>query len=166
MKREISNLVGTNLGMTACYSFLVRPNSLLWVVSITGNPKAVMQYANYEEAIVLKYGIELIGWTHDKFSNPSELSNALEPLRTLLEALNNQSCKFVKLSFSEHRAREAKYRADIASGAIAVKQRKTRKDAGTKRKGPNGDDATDTRPGKRIRSEEMVNDSDDDTHGE
>lgn len=125
-----------------------------------------MQYVNYEEAIVLKYGIELIGWTHNKFCNPSELSNALEPLHTLLKALNNQSCKFVKLSPLEHRAREVKYRGDVASGAIVVKQQKTHKDAGLKRKGTSGD-ATDMRPGKRIRSGETINeDGDDSLHAE
>ena len=120
-----------------------------------------MQYANYEEAIVLKYGIEMVGWTHNKFCNPSELSNSLEPLRTLLEALSNQTCKFVRLSPAERRAREAKYRADVASGALQVKKRKTRKDVGFKRKATEGNDNTE-RPKKRIRSQDTVNDSDED----
>ncbi len=120
-----------------------------------------MQYANYEEAIVLKYGIEMVGWTHEKFCNPSELSNSLEPLRTLLEALNTQTCKFARLSPAERRAREAKYKADVASGAIQVKKRKTRKDVGSKRKATEGDDNTE-RPQKRIRSQDTVNDSDED----
>ncbi|KAF8163958.1 hypothetical protein BJ912DRAFT_864500 [Pholiota molesta] len=117
-----------------------------------------MQYANYEEAIVLKYGIELVGWTHEKFCNPSELSSSLGPLRTLLDALNDHSCKFVKLSPLERRDREIKYRANVASGAIVAKQRKTRKDAGTKRK--SSATTSETRPGKRIRSDETVENSD------
>ncbi len=125
------------------------------VVSISGNPKATMQYTNYEVDIVIKYGIELVGWTHDKFCNPSELSNSLEPLRTLLDALNNQTCKFVKLSPQDRRAREAKYQADVASGSIPGKQRKTRKDSGTTRKRKLGITETD-RAGKRIRSSETV----------
>lgn len=121
-----------------------------------------MQYANYEEAIVLKYGIELVGWTHEKFCNPSELSNALEPLRKLLEALNSQTCKFVKLSPSERRDRQAKYKSDVASGAIAPRQRKTRKDAGTKRKAKGSDQGPGGRPGKRVRSDEVISDNDGD----
>jgi hypothetical protein len=53
------------------------------VVEISGNPKAVMQYVNYEEDIVLHYGVVLEGWTHDKFVNPSKLSSTLPPLQKL-----------------------------------------------------------------------------------
>lgn len=119
-----------------------------------------MQYTNYEADIVIKYGIELVGWTHDKFCNPSELSNSLEPLRTLLDALNNQMCKFVKLSPQDRRTREAKYQADVASGIIPGKQRKTRKDSGTTRKRKASGIMETDRAGKRIRSAETVHDSD------
>lgn len=52
------------------------------LVEITGNLKAVMQYVNYEESIVQRYGVVLEGWTFDRFVNPSELSTALPPSRT------------------------------------------------------------------------------------
>ncbi|KJA19640.1 hypothetical protein HYPSUDRAFT_204382 [Hypholoma sublateritium FD-334 SS-4] len=42
LKREICNAITSNL------------------VAITGNTKAIVQYTNYEEAIVLKYGIEMV----------------------------------------------------------------------------------------------------------
>lgn len=48
-------------------------------VEITGNPRAVMNYVNYEEAIVQRYEVVLEGWTLDKFVNPSELSTSLPP---------------------------------------------------------------------------------------
>jgi hypothetical protein len=54
-----------------------------------------MNYINYEEAIVQRYGIELVGWTYDKFVNPSEFSSALGPLRKLIDAINAGECKFV-----------------------------------------------------------------------
>ncbi|KAF8238414.1 hypothetical protein L208DRAFT_1242486, partial [Tricholoma matsutake] len=60
-----------------------------------------MHYVNYEEAIIQHYGIEFIGWTYDKFINPSELSTAIEPLHKLLDAINNGNCKFVKLTKEE-----------------------------------------------------------------
>ena len=93
-----------------------------------------MNYVNYEEAIVQRYGALLEGWTFPKFVNPSELSTGLPPLQTLLDALNNGSCKFVKLSREERKARETCHRQKLASGEIQVHERKTRKDAGKKRK--------------------------------
>jgi hypothetical protein len=94
-----------------------------------------MHYVNYEEAIVQRYGIELIGWTYDKFVNPSELSTAIEPLRKLLDAINNGHCKFVKLTKEERQKRLETYRAKIATGELKAQGRKTCCDAGVKRKG-------------------------------
>ncbi|KAF8222541.1 hypothetical protein L208DRAFT_1074497, partial [Tricholoma matsutake] len=58
---------------------------------------AVMQYVNYDEAITQRYGVILEGWTFNRFVNPSEFSTSIPPLQTLLDALNNGSCKFTKL---------------------------------------------------------------------
>ncbi|KAJ7673734.1 hypothetical protein DFH06DRAFT_915712, partial [Mycena polygramma] len=93
-----------------------------------------MQFVNYEEDIVLKHGVKLVGWTADKFVNPSELSSAIPPLQTLLAAIKDGSCKFVKLTTQERLDREAKYEEDVAAGIRVRKHRKTRCDAGTKRK--------------------------------
>lgn len=93
-----------------------------------------MQYVNYEQDIVQRYRVVLEGWTYDKLVNPSELSTAVEPLRHLLNAIKNGSCKFVKLSSEERKRRAAEYEAKLASGEVTGKQRKTRKDAGVKRK--------------------------------
>ena len=93
-----------------------------------------MQYVNYEEAIVQRYGIVLEGWTFARFVNPSELSTALPPLQKLLNALNDGSCKFVKLTREQCKAREKEYREKVVTGEIQVRERKTRKDAGQKRK--------------------------------
>jgi len=67
-------------------------------VAITGDEKALMQYANYEELIIQKYGVELQGWTFEKLVNPSLLSTSLPGLRCLLDAINNRDCKFTRLS--------------------------------------------------------------------
>jgi hypothetical protein len=93
-----------------------------------------MQYVNYEEAIVQRYGVVLEGWTFDRFVNPSELSTALPPLQKLLDALNDGSCKFVKLTREQRKAREKAYLTKLASGEVQVRERKTRKDAGIRRK--------------------------------
>lgn len=79
--------------------------SFPFVVEITGNANAIMQYVKYEEAIVQRYGIEIQGWTHDKFANPSEFSSSLPPLQKLLDAINAGDCKFVKLTTEERHKR-------------------------------------------------------------
>ena len=93
-----------------------------------------MQYINYDEAIVQRYEVLLEGWTFDRFVNPSELSTSLPPLQKLLDALNDGSCKFVKLTREQRKDHEKDHRTKVASGEIEVRQRKKRKDAGKKRK--------------------------------
>ncbi|KAF8241010.1 hypothetical protein L208DRAFT_1074176, partial [Tricholoma matsutake] len=95
---------------------------------------AMMQYVNYKEGIVQRYGVELIGWTHDKFANPSELSTAVEPLRKLLDAIKGGDCKFIELTVEERKKRLETYRAKVRSGEVEVRSKKTRSDAGKKRK--------------------------------
>ena len=45
-----------------------------------------------------KHGVELQGWTFDKFASSSSLSTSLSGLHKLLNAINNGECEFVKLS--------------------------------------------------------------------
>ncbi|KAJ6605048.1 hypothetical protein B0H10DRAFT_1754172, partial [Mycena sp. CBHHK59/15] len=101
---------------------------------VSGNPNAAMAYTNYEPDVVLKHGVELVGWTPDKFCSPSELTSSLPVLRKLLNALKSGDCKFVKLGASELKQRKLKYEADIAAGKITGKQRAARSDIGKKRK--------------------------------
>jgi hypothetical protein len=103
------------------------------LVEITGNSRAIMQYARYEEDIVQRYGIELQGWTYETIINPSLVSSSLPPLRALMDALTAGTCKFVKLSASEKKEREAAYMAKIASGDVEVRKRKRRSDAGVRK---------------------------------
>jgi hypothetical protein len=81
-----------------------------------------MQYVNYEEAIVQRYGIVLEGWTFARFVNPSELSTALPPLQKLLDTLNDRSCKFVKLTREQCKAHEKEYREKVVTGEIQVRE--------------------------------------------
>ena len=136
-----------------------------------------MCYIDYEEKIVQRYGIELVGWTYEKFVNPSKLSTSLPGLQQLLNAINNGTCKFVKLTplqLYEHRQALQK---SISEGTVPAKKgRKPRKDRGTKRKAGNesGGSDVETRPnlnlkkrrstaGKKVqpKSNEVVEDSDD-----
>jgi hypothetical protein len=110
-----------------------RTDLFVIAVKITGNPNALMQYVNYNEGIVQRYGVELQGWTYEELKNPSELSTAVGPLTKLRDAINDGSCKFVKLSAEERCQRLEVYNGKIASGKIQLRKRKRRSDAGSKK---------------------------------
>jgi hypothetical protein len=128
-----------------------------FAVDITGDKNATMKYTEYEELIVLKYGVELQGWTHDKFVCPSSLSTSLPALQALLDAINNGVCKFIKLTPVEVKTRREQRQKQINEGTVVVKQRKQRSDIGAKRprkgkgKALAGDEESDEgeRPRKR-----------------
>ncbi|KAF7372185.1 hypothetical protein MVEN_00077700 [Mycena venus] len=89
-----------------------------------------MEYVHYEECIVLRYSMELVGWTANKFANPSELSSSLSILTTLRDALKNGECQWVKLSWEERRACQAKWDTGVADGTIIPKTRNPHSDVG------------------------------------
>ena len=93
-----------------------------------------MQYVNYERDIILRHGVVLEGWTHSTWTNPSELSTSLEPLRKLVAALRDGTCDFRKLSREEQQKRQDEYDRKVSNGEIQVQERQKRKDAGQKRK--------------------------------
>jgi hypothetical protein len=101
-------------------------------VDITGNSHAMMQYTNYKEGIVHCYGIELKGWTFNKFVNLSKLSTSIKPLRELRNAIDAGDCKFVKLMREEVQVCMATYKAKIEAGEMKARQQKTQSDAGLK----------------------------------
>jgi hypothetical protein len=94
-----------------------------------------MNYVNFEDLIVQRYCIDLVGWPANlKFVNPSEMSDSLAPLQELSTALSDGTCKFVVLSPTEQSARRERVAADKAAGRIVPrKPRKQRKDAGVAR---------------------------------
>ena len=60
-----------------------------------------MDYENYEKAILIDLGIALVGWTHPTFARPSELPLEVQPLETLLRALNTGACYFRRITEAE-----------------------------------------------------------------
>ena len=62
-------------------------------VEVTGDHNAQMQYSNYKEGIVHRYGVKLVGWTFPVLVSPSELSTSLPALQTLYDALKHDTCK-------------------------------------------------------------------------
>ena len=156
MKHRICEKINNMLGMHLNFYCITIIRQI--PVEITGNWKVTMYYVDYEEKIVQRYGIELVGWTYRKFVNPSELSTSLPGLQQLLDAINNGTCKFIKLTplqLSERRHALQKSIIDGEGNVLAPKARKPCKDRGTKRKVGNesGGSDVETRPtGKKSRS--------------
>ncbi|KAJ6455347.1 hypothetical protein C8R45DRAFT_1187918, partial [Mycena sanguinolenta] len=134
----------------------IRDRLLELLATITGNSNIRMDYIYFEESIVLKYGIDIVGWTCSRFVNPSDLSSSLSVLTTLRDAIRDGVCKFVKLTPAERKARREKWDADVAAGTVIPRSRATRSDAGVKRKASEHDDDD---------NENEANDDDDSTNG-
>jgi hypothetical protein len=138
MKRQIREKIVKMLGAYLSRDLSICDTSddvMVLPAEITDNANATMHYAEYEEKVVQRYGVELIGWTYEKLVNPSELSTSLPGLRQLLEAINAGSCKFIKLTQDQLKQRREEHQKAIKSGSLpAPKTRKPRKDRGTKRK--------------------------------
>ena len=60
-----------------------------------------MDYDNYEGAIVVRLGVQLVAWTHSTWACPSQLPLEAEPLETLLEAVKTGQCHFRRLTAAE-----------------------------------------------------------------
>ncbi|KAI5985881.1 hypothetical protein EDD15DRAFT_2373791 [Pisolithus albus] len=68
---------------------------------ITNKKHIVMNYHNYDTAIVETYGVRLVGWPEDaKFANPSVIGTVAEA-RKIRDALRSGTCFWKKLSKSE-----------------------------------------------------------------
>ncbi|CDO68793.1 hypothetical protein BN946_scf184805.g2 [Trametes cinnabarina] len=102
------------------------------LVEVTGDAKAAMSYAQYTRDIQLKYGVSLVGWTHEKWCNPSDLGNSLPSLKTLHDALKNGDCMFKHLTDAEKAIIEQEYVNNLKNTPST--SRKRRSDAGRKRK--------------------------------
>jgi hypothetical protein len=93
-----------------------------------------MHYVQYEEKIIQKYSIELVGWTPGQWKNPNDLGNSLPPLKELYDALVDDKCKFIKLTVEQSKNHRETYEQKIASGQVVVKARRQRSDKGKPRK--------------------------------
>ncbi|KAI5996691.1 hypothetical protein EDD15DRAFT_2163317, partial [Pisolithus albus] len=68
---------------------------------ITNKKHIVMNYHNYDTAIVETYGVRLVGWPEDtKFANPSVIGTVTEAQK-IRDALHSGTCFWKKLSKSE-----------------------------------------------------------------
>jgi hypothetical protein len=99
-----------------------------------------MSWVWYEEDIVQKYSIILVGWTFPELANPSTLSTSLPALQELHDALKNGDCHFKKLTPEELADRKKNWLADVNAGRRERKHRAERCDKGVKRSRAQVDD--------------------------
>ncbi|KAJ6583127.1 hypothetical protein DFH09DRAFT_1309363 [Mycena vulgaris] len=102
------------------------------LVAITGQENAQMVYVWYEEDIIQKSGVILVGWTFPELVNPTELSTSLPALQELHEAIQSDKGKFVKLTAELLKTRKDEWQLDVAAGRIEKKGRAERSDKGKK----------------------------------
>ncbi|KAG1888969.1 uncharacterized protein F5891DRAFT_965858 [Suillus fuscotomentosus] len=103
-------------------------------VSITGKKDIVMNYTNYETAIVEAYGVRLVGWPEGvDFISPSNIGTVGD-IRRLRDALKTRMCSWTTLSPAEVKAHTAELDACRSAGEVVRKPRKKRSDAGVARK--------------------------------
>ena len=62
----------------------------------TGLKKVEMNYTNYDTFIVGCYKVKVVGWTYEKFVNPSHIGTMTDICK-LHDALKSGKCKWIKL---------------------------------------------------------------------
>lgn len=131
-----------------------------------------MCYVKYDQNIVTKHKVELVGWPAPiKFANPSEIGN-VDDIRKLRQALMVGECKWIVQSRGQQAAYAEKVARKVAAGEQVPKKRKQRSDKG-KRRGSKGGKNTSGQGDKRARkhtgageTEESEDDSEKDNNGE
>ncbi|KAG1726515.1 uncharacterized protein EDB91DRAFT_1086747 [Suillus paluster] len=115
-KRSMSNQYSRG---SQCQDAINTKNNLL-------KKKINMNYDNYENKIVEKHRIILEGWTYRQVQNPGKIGHR-EDLVTLLNALVNGRCVWVKLSEQNLEQRMESNRERAKNGESIYKPRKTMK---------------------------------------
>ena len=124
---------------------------------VTHSKIADMNYDNYEEKVIQRLKVKLIGWPFENIISPAKLYTVGE-LRTLRDALRSGACCWVKLSKTELKTHLDNMASRREAGGVVGKTRKQRSDKGVKtspRRKPgahdesnnnedSGDDSTDS----------------------
>jgi hypothetical protein len=121
----------------------------------------VMNYVNYETAIVEKYKVDLVGWPATiKFANPSAIGT-VDDIRALRNALKTGECKWI-IQTKRQQAMHAEMLKNKREAGVAIgKKRKERSDKGKKRKmvdesgGDGEEDEGEDRPPKKKRRKRL-----------
>ncbi|KAI0058311.1 hypothetical protein BV25DRAFT_1766711, partial [Artomyces pyxidatus] len=100
--------------------------------AICNKKKVIMNYKNYDRAVVIGLGVRLDGWTYHDLVQPSEISSIVD-LRALQAAIRCGACKWTKLSPREIQAHEKLVAEKEAAGIVVGQKRSSRKDKGVPR---------------------------------
>jgi len=92
-----------------------------------------MNYANYDTAIVERYKVKLIGWTYEKFVNPSQIGTMTEICK-LRDALKSGVCQWIRLGTAQVQAHSNTLQERRENGEIIGRPRRQRSDKGKSRK--------------------------------
>jgi len=98
---------------------------------VTGSKVADMNYDNYDEKIVQRLKVKLVGWPFDKVISPAKLYTVSE-LRTLRDTLRSGACCWVRLSKQELKVLANETAVRREGGEVIGKTRKARSDKGVK----------------------------------
>ncbi|KIK34474.1 hypothetical protein CY34DRAFT_26852 [Suillus luteus UH-Slu-Lm8-n1] len=131
----------------------VRKMIVRGLIAVTGKKNIIMNYSNYETAVVETYAVRLIGWPASiKFINPSNIGTVGD-IRKLRDALKARTCYWTALTPVEVKAHTAELDVRRSAGEVVRKPRKKRSDAGgsRKRKALPAANGKNKRPSKKAR---------------
>ncbi|KAG2032716.1 hypothetical protein BDR03DRAFT_835929, partial [Suillus americanus] len=78
---------------------------------LTGDAKASVEFMHYEDCVVQRYLVKLVGWNHPQWVNPSDLKGGIDALEKVAEALSKGTCRFVKITQDEVEERQRRIAA-------------------------------------------------------
>ena len=98
---------------------------------VTGSKVADMNYDNYDEKIVQKLKVKLVGWPFEKIISLAKL-DTIDELQTLRDTLQSGACCWVQLSKQELKVLSNETMMRRERGEVIGKTRKTRSDKSVK----------------------------------
>ncbi|KAI6167585.1 hypothetical protein EDD17DRAFT_1750942 [Pisolithus thermaeus] len=118
---------------------------------VVAKKKIRINFINFEVAIKVRYGIDLLGWPEGiPFQSPRAITNA-EHLRTLRDALKAGTCHWAYMSRQQLEQYQDQLNEQRSAGEVVGKPRKKRSDAGRKRRR--------TAPGRGLKSATTIDSS-------
>lgn len=93
-----------------------RESHYMNTAAITKDSKATMVYsAQYDDRIVMKYGVHLIGWPLEELKNPSNITS-IGDLNKVNKALADGTCRWVRLTNDEFDEYATNLEREVSAG--------------------------------------------------
>ncbi|EIW83671.1 hypothetical protein CONPUDRAFT_70641 [Coniophora puteana RWD-64-598 SS2] len=84
------------------------------LILVTHDASAGMSYSRYEENVVRRYNVKLVGWEHEDWRNPGVLRGGKAALERLADAVEQGRCHFVEIDDTEVEERRQKILAGVS----------------------------------------------------